>query len=225
MPVQRYFRTVLKEGQSMIASANIEMTGTMNMSATTERWKPFTSHQRVVTGKPSFLWDAKVHLFPGIAARVQDSYGEEQGHLNVKLWGLIQVANAKGGGELARGEFMRYLAEAAWYPTALLPRHGMQWQTVNESSSLATLTDGQNTITLLFRFDEKGLIASVRADARGAGTGEDMVMQAWECGLSNYQRQDGMLIPMTGQAAWERPEGSKVYFKGTITAISYEYSS
>ncbi len=59
-PVQRYFRTVLTDGQPIIASASIEMTGTMNMSATAEQWKPVTLQQRVVTRKPGFLWDARV---------------------------------------------------------------------------------------------------------------------------------------------------------------------
>lgn len=28
-----------------------------------------------------------------------------------------------------------------------------------------------------------------------------MLMRPWECGLSDYQRQDGLLIPMAGEAA------------------------
>ena len=59
-PVQRYFRAVLTEGQPIIAAATIEMTGAMNMSATAEQWKPFTSVQRVITHNPGFLWDARV---------------------------------------------------------------------------------------------------------------------------------------------------------------------
>jgi hypothetical protein len=50
-PVQRYFRAVLTHGQPIIGAATIEMAGTINMSATAEQWKPFTSHQRVVTSQ------------------------------------------------------------------------------------------------------------------------------------------------------------------------------
>ena len=62
VPVQRYFRAVLKEGQPMIAAATVELTGTFNMSATDEQWKPFTSRQRVVTRRPAFLWDAQISM-------------------------------------------------------------------------------------------------------------------------------------------------------------------
>ena len=171
-PVQRYFRAVLKDGQPMIAAATIELAGTINMSAAGVAWKPFTSQQRVITRRPGFLWNAQVKMFPGLPARVEDSYIAGQGQLIAKMLGLFTVAEARGGGELARGEFMRYFAEAAWYPTALLPSQGVQWTAVDDASANATIIDGQLTLTLLFRFNEAGLISSVRAEARGAGVGD-----------------------------------------------------
>ncbi len=224
-PVQRYFRAVLTDGQPIIAAATIDMAGTINMSASAAQWKPFTSQQRVVTPvagvRPGFLWNADVAMFPGVSARVEDSYIAGQGQLIAKLLGLFTVAHAHGGGELARGEFMRWFAEAAWYPTALLPSQGVQWQAVDDASANATIVDGAITLTLLFRFNEAGLIASVRADARGAGVGKDMVMLPWDCALSDYQRQDGMLVPMTGEPAWVRPEGRRAYFVGHVKTLSY----
>ena len=224
-PVQRYFRAVLTDGQPIIAAATLEMTGTMNMSATAEQWKPFTSRQRVVTRKPGFLWDAQVDMFPGIPAHVEDSYIAGHGRLIAKVFGLFTVADSQGEGEIARGEFMRYFAEAAWYPTALLPSQGVRWEAVDDASANATIVDGPITLTLLFRFNDAGLIASVRAESRGAGVGKDgvMVMLPWDCGLSDYQPQDGMLIPMAGEAAWMRPEGRKAYFVGHVKKLSYEF--
>ena len=227
-PVQRYFGAVLTDGQPIIAAASIEMAGTINMSATVEQWKPFTSHQRVVTSvagsRPGFLWDARVDMIPGVAARVVDSYVAGQGQLIAKLLGLSTVADAHGGGELARGEFMRYFAEAAWYPTALLPSQGVRWQAVDDASAKATIVDGPITLTLLFSFNEAGLVASVRAESRGAGVGKDMVMLPWDCALSDYQPQDGMLLPMRGEAAWMRPGGRKAYFVGHVRQLSYEFT-
>ncbi len=224
-PVQRYFRAVLTDGQPIIAAATIEMTGTINMSATAEQWMPFTSRQRVVTRKLGFLWDAKVDMFPGVSAHVEDSYIAGQGRLNAKLFGLFTVADSQGDGEIARGEFMRYFAESPWYPTALLPSQGVRWDAVDDASAHATIVDGPITLTLLFRFNDAGLIASVRSEARGVGLGKDgvMVMLPWDCGLSDYRPQDGMLIPMAGEAAWVRPEGRKAYFVGQVQKLRYEF--
>ena len=96
---------------------------------------------------------------------------------------------------------------------------------MDEASAKATLLDGPISLTLLFRFNDAGLIASVRAEARGTGAGKGgvMVMLPWDCALSNYRPQGGMHIPMTGEAAWVRPEGRKVYFVGHVKTLSHEF--
>jgi hypothetical protein len=224
-PVQRYFRAVLSDGQPIIASATIDMTGSMNLSATAEQWKPFISLQRVVTRRPGFLWDARVEMFPGVPACVVDSYIAGHGRLIAKVFGLFTVANLQGEGEIARGEFMRYFAESPWYPTSLLPSQGVRWEAVDDNSASATVVDGRITLSLLFRFNDAGLITSVRAESRGASVGKDgvMVMLPWDCGLSDYQSQDGMLVPMAGEAAWVRPEGRQVYFVGHVKKLRYKF--
>ena len=223
-PVRRYFRAVLKDGQPFIASATFELAGTINMSATGERWKPFTSTQRAVTHRPGFLWNGRVAMLPGLAAHVHDSYIAGVGTLHAAMLGLFTVAEVQGGGEIARGELMRYFAEMAWYPTALLPSQGVRWEAVDGRSANATLVDGPISLTLLFRFDDAGLITSVHADARGSGVGKDMVMRPWECSVSNYQLRDGMMVPTRGGAAVLRPEGRRPYFVGDLTSLVYEFS-
>ena len=107
----------------------------------------------------------------------------------------------------------------------MLPSQGVLWQEVDDASANATLIDGPISLTLLFRFNDDGLIASVRAESRGAGAGKDgaMVMLPWDCALSDYRPQDGMLIPMTGEAAWVRPGGRKAYFVGHVRKLSVEF--
>jgi len=219
-PVQRYVRTVLKDGQPLIAAATFDLAGTINMSATGENWKPFTSSQRAVVHRPGFLWNGRVTMVPGIAARVHDSYIAGVGTLHAALLGLFTVADERGGGEIARGELMRYFAEMVWYPTALLPSQGIRWATVDNRSANATLVDGPITLTLLFTFDEAGLISSVHADERGSGVGKDMVMLPWDCTVSDYQLRDGMMVPTRGAVA----KGSKPYFVGDLTSIAYEFA-
>ena len=223
-PVQRYFRAVLKDGQPIIATATFNFEGTFNMSATGEQWKRFTSTQRAVVHRPGFLWNGSVAMFPGVAAHVNDSYIAGEGRLHAAMLGLFTVADVQGGGEIARGELMRYFAEAIWYPTALLPSQGVRWDSVDDRSAKATLVDDPITLRLLFRFDEAGLITSVHADERGAGVGKDAVMLPWECSASNYQLRDGMMVPTVGEAAWMRPEGRKPYFLGKLTSLTYEFA-
>jgi len=222
-PVQRYFRAVLRDGQPIIASVTADLTGTFNMSPTGQQWKPFTSRQRVVTARPGFVWDAQVQMLPGVAVRVVDSYVAGEGQLRAAVLGLLTVAEMQGGGEIARGEFMRFFAEAAWYPTVLLPSQGVRWETVDDTSAHATIVDGRLTLTLLFRFNDAGLIDSFRAEARGATVGKETVMLPWEGKWSNYQVCNGMTVPFTGEVAWVHPDGPRPYFVGTVTSMVYEF--
>jgi hypothetical protein len=223
-PVQRYFRTVLTPGQAIVTAATLEHTGRFNLSPTGEQWKPFTSRQRVIVQRPGFLWDARIAVAPGMAVRVHDSYSDGEGLLHAAVSGLFSVAHLQGGGELARGELMRFFAEAAWYPTALLPSQGVRWTAVDGHSASATLTDGALSVTLLFRFDEAGHMASMLSQARGRIVGKEVSLAPWEGTWANHQRVDGMTVPLTGEVAWLLPEGRKTYWRGTVTSLNHEWS-
>ncbi len=94
---------------------------------------------------------------------------------------------------------MRYLAEATWYPTALLPSQGVRWQAVDASSAKATLKDSDTEVSLVFHFKEAGVIDSFRTEARGHAR------------------------PMKGEVAWAMPEGVKPYYRGRVQSLSYEF--
>jgi hypothetical protein len=223
-PVQRYFRTVLKDGQTIIAAVAVNHAGTFNMGETSDRWKPFASRQRVVARRPGFVWDGRVMMMPGLPVHVHDAYIAGEGILHPAILGLFTLFELRGTGEVAKGELMRFFAEAAWYPTALLPSQGVRWEAVDDRSALATLVDGALSLTLLFRFNDQGLIESVRAEARGRTVGQAVIMTPWEGRWSNYQERNGMRVPTTGEAAWLPPEGRKVYWRGNITSLAYEFA-
>lgn len=223
-PVQRYFRTVLKDGQPMISAVSVEHSGIFNMSETGEQWRPFISTQRVITQRPGFDWEAQIRMILGLSVRVHDAYIAGEGILHASLVGLVSLVNLRGTQEVAQGELMRFFAEAAWYPTTLLPSQGAQWEAVDATSAKATLKDGEITLTMLFRFDENGLIELVRAEARGRTVAGAVIPTPWEGQWSNYELRDGMRIPIEGEVSWILPEGPRPYWRGRITRLSYEFA-
>lgn len=223
-PVQRYLRTALTEGQPIVSAVTVHHAGTFNMSPTGERWRPFTSIQRVITRRPGFDWEGRISLAPGLKVRVHDAYIAGEGILHASLFGLITLAKQRGTPDMAEGELMRFLAETAWYPTALLPGQGIRWEGVDDASARAMLTDGETSASLLFRFDAEGLIESVRADARGRMIGRKVIPTPWEGRWRQYERHQGMCIPIEGEVSWILPEGPKPYWRGRITKIAYEFA-
>lgn len=221
-PVQRYFRVTLTEGQPIISAVSVEHKGTFNLGQTNDQWRPFTSKQRVITHRPGFVWDGSIQMIPGMPVRVHDAYIAGKGILHATLLGLVSLMNMPQNTELARGELMRYFAEAPGYPTALLPSQGVHWEAINDTSAKATLTDDEITLTMLFRFNEDGLIDSVRAEDRGRAVNGGIVPTPWEGRWWNYELRDGMRVPLEGEVAWLLPEGRKPYWRGRVTSITYE---
>jgi hypothetical protein len=223
--VQRYFRAALQPGMPMLAAATVQHRGSFNMGEQADQWKPFTSHQRVVMRRPGFVWDARVRLLPGVAVHVHDAYLAGEGVLHPALFGLVSLADLHGGGELARGELMRFLAETPWYPTALLPSEGVRWQAIDERSAIATLSDSGITLSMTFTFGADGLIEAVRAEARGRTVGQQTVMRPWEGRYWGYTQRGGMQVPLNGEVAWLLPAaegGRKPYWRGIIVSIHHE---
>jgi Family of unknown function (DUF6920) len=224
LPVQRYFRAVLREGQPAVAAINLAQTGTMDLGKTPQRWKSFTATQRVVTRQPGFDWDARIRVLPGSPVYVHDAYIAGEGVLQAAVVGLVPMANLRGTGEIARGELMRFLAEAAWYPTALLPSQGVRWDAVDDHSARATLTDGNVSVTILFGFNEEGLIDTGRVEARGRLVGGKLIPTPWVGRYWNYALRDGMRVPLDAEVGWELSEGVKPYWRGHITNVTYEFA-
>jgi len=221
-PVQRYFRTALQPGQRMISALALAHTGTFNLSERGERWLEFSSSQRVVLSRPGFDWDARIQLVPGLAFRVHDAYVDGEGILDVRLLGL-PIMNLRGTAELARGELMRFLAEAAWYPTALLPSQGVQWAAVDERHAQACFTDCGTRVMLTFEFGADGLIETVRAEDRGRMVRGQAVRTPWEGRWNRYAERDGMQVPRAGEVAWILPGGRKPYWRGQVSRLEYEH--
>lgn len=118
---------------------------------------------------------------------------------------------------------MRFLAEAAWYPTALLPGQGVFWEAIDDTQASATLTDDTTTVTLVFQFDARGLISAVLSAGRYRKVGGVQVATPWQGSFWDYQRRDGFLIPLQGEVAWLLRAGPKPYWRGQMQRIEYEY--
>jgi hypothetical protein len=125
--------------------------------------------------------------------------------------------------ELAEGELIRFLAEAAWYPTALIPRPGLEWTETGQNTARATLSDGSISVDLDFTFGKDGMIDTVRTEKRYRGVDDEVIPTPWEGRFWNYQRRDGMMIPVEGEVAWLPAGEKKPYWRGTIQEIEYSY--
>ncbi len=222
IPVQRFFRVVLKEGQPIVAAVNLSQQGLFNMSETEAKWSPFTATQIVTTQRPGFDWDARIQMAPSMSAFVHDAYALGAGSLHASLLGLFTVADVRDTPAAAQGELLRFFAEMPWYPTALLPSQGVRWEAIDDTSARATLTDAPTTVSLVFRFNAQGTIETMRAEARYR---DKLTAMPWSGRFWDYSVCNEMLIPLQGEVGWEYPDGIRLYYKGKVTEINYEFAT
>ncbi len=220
-PVQRYFEAVLTDGQPLIRRVHFTQTGLFRQDEHRDVWQPFHATQLVTLSPPGFDWDARIRMGPGIDVWVRDAYVRGAGSLRAAVLGLVSVARVQGTDASARGELMRYLAEAPWYPTALLPSQGVQWEGMDDHAARATLRDGQTSVTLEFRFGDDGLIAQVWAASRPRS---ETASAPWLCTISAYEEQAGMRVPVQGEVAWQLPGGPEPYFRGRMHQLDYSFA-
>jgi hypothetical protein len=162
-------------------------------------------------------------MIPGVPVYVHDSFVGGTGILAAKLWGLIPLASMRDKQEVDVGELQRFLAEAAWYPTRLLPEEGVQWTPEDARRAYGTLRVGELEVTLEFRFGPDHLIEGIRAERRYRAVGKGFEPAPWEGRFFNYQTVDGMKIPMDGEVAWVLAGERKPYWRGHTTRIAYTY--
>ncbi len=226
-PVQRYLRAALTAGQPMVSGMHLTQSGFLSLSRARVRSRPFTADQHVATRGPGFLWNARVDVFAGLSVRLHDGYLAGAGLLHALLLDFIDMARRQrdGGGELARAELMQFLAEAPWYPTALLPSQGVQWAAVDARRADATLADGAVSVTLRFSFGPTGLVETVRSEARARRVGTAIVMTRWEGRWKDWAIRDGMRVPLAGEAAWLLLDGRHTYWRGRLGNLRYRFSS
>ena len=219
-PVARYFAFALPEGQRRVRVARVRWVGEMRLKPD-GAWSPFTAQQQFTGAPPGFVWDAEVRMMPLVPVRVRDSYVAGQGQMLGRVGGVVSVVNEGGTREMALGALVRWLGEAAWFPTALLPGEGVTWEAIDDYSARATVTDGATSVTADFHFAPTGEMTRMTAlryrDVNGTG-----VLTPFEGRYERFIREQGVMVPGAAEVAWLLPEGRFAYWRGHPSSISYE---
>lgn len=220
-PVKRYFQHVLKDGMPMISCAELAQRGGFRTKPDAKNWSPFTARQVFSVSPRGFVWNAKIAAAPGVSVRVLDAYRNGEGMMTARLFSLFPVVDAEGDERIAQGALLRFLAEAVWFPTALLPRQGLAWEAIDESRARAKVSDAGREAALAFTFTEAGEVSSVYSAGRFRQVGGEYIATPWLGRFSRYIQVQGVRVPTEAEVEWQLPDRVFAYWKATVSDIRY----
>lgn len=179
-------------------------------------WLPFTAVQYFAVQHPEFVWLAQFK--PPLSITVIDSYLAGCGHLEARLLGSIPVTKATGI-EVDRGELMRYLAELAYCPDALLFNLALIWREIDEHRVEVSAGQGKSRSAVQLLFNGAGDIIEIFTPDRPRQVGNRIEHRPWHGYYRDYQTLSGYRVPLHSEVSWELNTGVFTYWRGRITAL------
>lgn len=217
-PVRRYFRFAVHDGAPAIRTARLRHDGFFR-TRPDQRWLPIEGEQYFTTVKPGFVWHASVRLVPFLWIEARDHLLSGRGNMLVKLLSVFPIADASGA-EIDQGSRLRWLAECAWFPYALVG-DSIQWEPIDDRSTRVMLRDEGLPVRAAVEVDEEGKIVQLRAERYRDIGGGRAVLTPWIGRYGDYREFSGFCIPASVEVAWELERGLFSYARFRITALEY----
>ncbi len=209
VPVQRYFKNVLKEGQPYVQSARLKHGGQFRTQPE-QSWSDISGEEYFVANPAGFVWVGKLPFVTGV-----DEFVQGKGNLVIKLLSVFPVVDVTGE-KANQGELLRWLGETPLFPTALLPSENVSWVAIDNSSAKVIFDNGVIKLDAIFVFNEEG--EAVRFEAKRYK--EDR-LEDWTGYYRNYMEVDGVRIPSEIEAVWNLEQGDFSYARFDIEEIEF----
>ncbi len=215
-PARRLLLRAIEPGTPLASSVDLRMRGSLVFTPGGDP-VPFVAEQ-VLSPPVSFLWRART---TSGWARIRgfDRYGEGQGEMLWKLWGIIPVVRGIGS-NVTRSAAGRLAMEGVLLPSSLLPGRGAEWSPVDESRARFRMTVGEETVETLVEVDPEG--RPLRASAMRWSERAGPSYEPFGVELSGELRSGGYAIPSRVEAGWSLGgEGEFRFFQAEIQGATF----
>ena len=218
-PVQRWLQASGVVGAVIPSVVRLRQQGEFRLGAD-KPWMPMEATEYFTTNPPGFLWNTSMEIFPMTEVSGRDRYFQGRGDIEMRVASLYPVAR-KSGGNLNAGALLRYLNEAMWFP-AVLVLPNVAWETVDDSTALATLTDAGQSVSAIFEFDAEDRLANMTADRWNDA---EQAFRPWSTPLTDWGTCEGISMPIAGSGAWGAGSDAYEYIRLHLTEVVYDSRS
>lgn len=196
------------------SSVTLTQTGRMKRKLGAEAWMAFTATQTISMRACEFDWRARAGPFGSISAN--DALNDGKARFDIVALGFIPIARAERSAALFRGELMRYLAEIAWAPDAILLNRALRWREDAPDRLAVSAGTGERAAEVMLGLDTEGRIASAFAPDRPRSATSPVLPTPWRGRFSDYRLHGSTWLPFAGEVAWEIDARQETYWQGRI---------
>jgi hypothetical protein len=186
----------------------------MKRDLAADTWMAFTATQSIATDMCEFDWRARAGPFGLISGR--DALLGGEGRFDIMALGIIPIARAAHTPALVRGELMRYLAEIAWAPHAILHNHALGWRVIDAATLAVSAGTGETRCEVTLSLDTDGRITGSFAPDRPRNATPPILPTPWRGQFSDYRQHAGIWLPFSGEVAWEMEDRASPYWQCRI---------
>lgn len=147
---------------------------------------------------------------------VRDALTTDGARLEVRLFGLFKLDSAGGSTTLWRGELMRYLAEMAWAPDAILHNHALRWRADGPDRFIVGAGHGDTATEVRLDLDSDGRIAGIFAPDRSRSPKPPFQPTPWQGRFTDYRCHGKRWLPFKGEVGWVIDGVEALYWQGRV---------
>lgn len=130
--------------------------------------------------------------------------------------GVIPLTRGPNDSSAAKGEAMRYLAELAWTPDALLHNRTLEWDIVDERRLAVRHGRGEYRAEVELLLDDQDRIGAIFASDRPRYESSHFIERPWHGRFFDYRQHAGRWLLFQAEVAWEIDDCKVTVWRGEI---------
>jgi hypothetical protein len=216
-PVQRFFRRNLQDGAPHQSCVRTREVGQIRQQPG-QPWTEFVGEQYVLASSPALLWFARLRPFPLVWVDARALYLRGRAHTHVKLLSSLTSVDERNDAT-RQATLVRYIADLALLPGALLPGDDRKWEAIDEHRARFTLRDGELCVSGVFSFDEFGNMIRFECEDRPYRAGKPA---RWVVRYAEHRSFAELELPTKIDVEWALEDQTFHYLDKVIEAVELD---
>ena len=216
--IKNYLDYVGVVGHEKVYSYTLDITGEFKMDEDKD-FAPVQIKQSSFQDDFTRLFYMKMHM-KGLKIAGLHHFVNKKAVMEIKLLDVFKIVDERGE-TMNQAELVTFLNDMAIMAPATLIDDRITWQEINDYQVIGTLTNGDDTISAKFIFNEQGQLINFISDDRYAIINGKSEKVRWETPITEYHKVNGLNLPYRGSAKWVYEDRTFTYVKMQLNTVTY----